>query len=244
VRKLHHILALIFFLSMIACAVFAQYYADIRIDISESGLVTISGTTNHPLLKTGTSEDFTSKSGRYWLFKIDINEVFSDFVYSISLPENASINYIKVPGPMMIENDLGRLSVKGTGHEKPFQVIIQYSVDEKKEFFPFLALIAAVAAAIVFFIIFSFLPKKRHIVDISKDEYAQLTERQLAIVKVLKKHNGVASQKTIVEELGLPKSSVSRNVEALIKKGYIRKEEKGITNTLILLDKKMQAKEP
>lgn len=73
----------------------AAYYADIQADIGADGISILSGTTNHPALAAGQSSDFTSKEGKYWLFSIDLNEQFSDFVFSILLPEGASINYAK-----------------------------------------------------------------------------------------------------------------------------------------------------
>jgi uncharacterized membrane protein len=228
------------------CA-FAAYYADIQADIGADGITTISGTTNHPLLAAGQSQEFTSKEGKYWLFSIDLNEQFSDFVFSILLPEGASINYLKGPSAR-IENENGRIAVKGVGSNGPFSLKIQYSMETaQKE--PLIPLWAYVLLLFAFFIIASYLVlkyKKKNVDTfekpgapkrLSEKEKASLTERQLAIIEIVEKNKGFVSQKKVEEELGIPKSSVSRNVEALVKRGYLKKEEKSMTNMLFLQEK-------
>ena len=75
------------FLLLALVQVSAQgYYADVVMDVSDAGTVFISGTTNHPALDVPRSDEFTSKHGKYWLLSIDLNGVFSDYVFSLKLP--------------------------------------------------------------------------------------------------------------------------------------------------------------
>ncbi|MCX6802173.1 MAG: MarR family transcriptional regulator [Candidatus Diapherotrites archaeon] len=225
----------------------AAYYADISVDVGSDGISTLSGTTNHPALAAGQSSEFTSKEGKYWLFSIDLNEQFSDFVFSVLLPEGASINYAKGPS-VRIETENGRIAVKGVGSNGPFSLKIQYSLEaDQKE--PLIPLWGYVLLLFALFIAASYLilrykkknsepiekPRKK---GLSEKEKASLTERQLAIIGIVEKNKGFVSQKKVEEELGIPKSSVSRNVEALVKRGYLKKEEKGMTNMLFLVETK------
>lgn len=216
----------------------AAYYADIEIDIGESGTAMISGTTNHEFLSPGIKDELTSKIGKYWLFKIDLNDTFADFVYAVRLPENASINYIKASGSIRIENESGRIVVRGTGRNEPLRITIQYSLNIAQKQNALILFALAACLLIALFVAGIFLLKKKQAAMLSeeakKEKYGTLSERQLAIIIFLEKQNGIASQKAVAEALGIPKSSVSRNVEALIKKGYLRKEKKGMTNLLIL----------
>ncbi|MEM0360594.1 MAG: winged helix-turn-helix transcriptional regulator [Candidatus Diapherotrites archaeon] len=240
-KKYLVVLSLLFF-PMFSLA----YYADIEIEIESDGLAIISGTTNHPALAAGQSQKLTSKNNGQWLFSIDLNEQFSDFVFSVLLPEGASITNMEVPSPR-IETRNGRIEVNGFGRNQPFSVKIQYLIEPpKKE--PLLPLWAYVLLLFAFFITasYSILRYKKKTLattkviekkGLSEKEKAALTERQLAIIEIVEKNNGMISQKKLQEALSIPKASVSRNVEALVKKGYLKKEQKGMTNMLFLQEK-------
>jgi uncharacterized membrane protein len=225
----------------------AAYYADIQADIGADGISTLSGTTNHPALAAGQSNEFTSKEGKYWLFSIDLNEQFSDFVFSILLPEGASINYANGPS-VHIETENNRIAVKGVGSNGPFFLKIQYSLaaGRKETWLPFAGYAVLLIALFIAAGYLILRHKKKNSgrsgkpgkpKGLSEKEKASLTERQLAIIGIVEKNNGFISQKKVEEELGIPKSSVSRNVEALVKRGYLKKEEKGMTNMLFLQEK-------
>lgn len=57
------------------------------------------------------------------------------------------------------------------------------------------------------------------------------TERQLAILDYLASH-GVVTQAELEKKLKLPKSSLSRNVDTLARKGVIFKEQRGMSNVV------------
>ncbi|MFH1234534.1 MAG: MarR family transcriptional regulator, partial [Candidatus Diapherotrites archaeon] len=223
-------------------------YADIQADIGTDGITAISGTTNHPALAAGQSHEFTSKEGKYWLFSIDLNEQFSDFVFSIILPEGASINYIKGPS-VRIETENDRIAVKGVGSNAPFSLKIQYSIEAARAepLIPWGGYVLILFALFIAagYLIFIYKKKSSEPIGkpvkpkgLSEKEKASLTERHLAILEKVEKNKFIVSKKKVEEELGIPKSSVSRNVEALVKKGYLRKEGKGMSNMLFLQEKR------
>jgi len=96
------------------------YYADITIDVDSSGFVTIDGVTNYPGLLVNNTQSYTLKKQSYWLLNITIEDVFSDFVYAMTLPEDSSINYIKSSGFIQIQEDQGNLLVKVLERMNPF----------------------------------------------------------------------------------------------------------------------------
>jgi len=231
------LLLLFCFLLLVFVQVSAQeYYADVVMDVSASGTVFISGTTNHPALSVSRSENFTSKQGKYWIFSVDLNGVFSDFVFSVKLPEGASINYLRAPGPVQIRSENSRVVVSGVGRKERFFLKIQYSIQGKKNG-NFSALSLVFLAGIVITIVGSVFFLKRRTSRAAGFNRVALSERQLAIIEIVERH-GVVSQKEVEAELGIPKSSVSRNVNALVKRGILKKEQRGLTNVLFLAEAK------
>ncbi len=140
---------------------------------------------------------------------------------------------MKAPIPVQIFSEGGRVVVNGVGRNKAFSLKLQYSIQEKKSgVFSILTAVLVVGGILLFAGLFAFFLKKKSSRDAVLNR-SSLTERQLAIVKIVEEH-GVVSQKSLEEALGIPKSSVSRNVNALVKKGVLRKERKGLTNVLFL----------
>jgi uncharacterized membrane protein len=56
-------------------------------------------------------------------------------------------------------------------------------------------------------------------------------------VKLLQQAGGTLTQRQIELSLKLPKSSVSRNVETLRRRGVLEKAQLGMTNTVVLDEK-------
>jgi len=110
-----------------------SYYADISIDIDTAGFVTIDGVTNHPELLVENTEIYTSKKQSYWLLNITKEDIFSDFIYVLTLPEGSSINYIKSSGSIRIEENQGNLQVKGFGENESFSLSVQYQTKKLTE---------------------------------------------------------------------------------------------------------------
>lgn len=208
-----------------------NYYADIQIDVSKDGTVTFDGATNHPLLQ-GTSQEFTSKKGIYWTLNITIDETFDSYIYELNLPKNSFINYLKTPQLSRILDDGNGITIIGTGENQQFVIIVQYSIsvfvsEGSKILKPFLYLVvvALIAGAYLFF------TKKK--TKLTYDPKT-LTRRQNLIMNVVRKSKDPITQAKIERITGLPKASLSRNIESLVKKELIEKHRRGMSNVITL----------
>lgn len=230
------VLILILLISIVQTA---NYYADINIAIDNSGFVTIEGNTNHPTLLAKDSSAFTSKKQDYWTFNLTKNNNFSEFIYSVKLPESSSINYLYSTGTIGIENQETNLIVKGYGEDKTLSIIIQYQTEKTED----TAIIISIILIILFILslavsIFFYLkkPKKEKKQKKKKLDLSSLTERQKKIIKLLAEKNKPITQAEIQKQLKLPKASASRNINSLELKGLIKKEKAGITNLIKLAE--------
>lgn len=219
-----------FFLLLFIPLVFSQnYYADVNIKVDESGYVTIKGDTNHPDLIVESSQDFTSKHNKYWLLNITIQDKFSDFIFDLELPKNSEINYLKTPRLARIDNSLGNIKVTGTGEDQRFVVIVQYSIKKIKHNYLYVAAVLVLLAALAV----AYILIKKNKKPVKKYNLDVLTDRQKIIFELIKKNKKI-TQAELEKKVNMPKSSLSRNVESLERKGFITKEKKGMTNILFL----------
>jgi uncharacterized membrane protein len=203
---------------------FCDYYADIDLIVNDNGFVEISGINNHPLLISSTN--YTSKNGNLWTLDLNINETFSDYVYEIYLPKNAAIKNLSTPKTMSITNENNVLLILGIGHNETFKLIISYIIKQEKNNYFYLILLETIIliGVIVYFVLYF---KKNKI----RINYSLLSKRQCKIMKIIENKKRVTQK--YLEELNLmPKSSLSRNIESLNKKGLIIKNKKGINNIL------------
>jgi uncharacterized membrane protein len=63
-----------------------------------------------------------------------------------------------------------------------------------------------------------------------------LTERQNQILEILKKAGGHTTQAKLQAETKIPKASLSRNIESLVRKKIVKKERKGMTMVIYFND--------
>ena len=223
-----------------------EYYADITIDVDTSGFVTIEGTSNHPDLLIENTERYTSKEQSFWLLNITKNELFSDFLYVVTLPTGSSINYLKSSGSIRIGEELGNLIVKGFGQNTSFSVVVQYQIEKTsaegtifdlgQSMIIILTLVLCGILVFVFLFIRSNAKRKEETTaGDSAEEYLRgLTTRQKKIMKLLMESNNTLTQSDIQKELNMPKAAVSRNVSSLELKGHIEKEKVGMSNFIRL----------
>ena len=228
-------------------AVIAQdYFADINIIVDESGFVTIDGTTNHPDLLEENTELYTSKKQSYWLINITKEEIFSDFIFSLSLPSGSSINYVKSSGFIIIKEDFGKLIVKGFGQNKSLSILIQYQVEKAsgiiQSYDITISLIIFFIGLVVIFLLINRFYKKRLVTktksinEESKTEYnlSGLSARQKEIMKILIDKKRPLTQTEIQNELHIPKAAVSRNINSLERKDLVEREKSGMSNLIRL----------
>jgi uncharacterized membrane protein len=229
-----------------------SYYADLEIEVDKEGFVDISGLTNYGELLVKDSESFVSKENGFWKLEIATEEFFSEYVYQVKLPKYASINYIKSKGNFRIETSGDELTIIGFAENAPLEIIIQYSVLKKNDFDWKLFLFLAGFILLIFYIefrfrrksIFSYLlnsmmnkpevKKEPRILAEKRYDLRKLTDRQKKIMKFLIARKTPVTQIKICKELGIPKASVSRNIVSLEMKGFILKENIGVSTIIRL----------
>ena len=214
-----------------------NFYADISIDVDSSGFVTIDGITNHPDILVENSEIYTSKKQSYWLINITKEDIFSDYIFILTLPEKSSINYIKSPGYISIEEDSGNLIVKGFGENESLSILLQYQTEKLSETqsFDFLSIILLTFLIFLIIILILFISREKLKVnnpDSNVQEFKGLNSRQKEIMSLLIDKNIPLTQTDIQKELNIPKAAVSRNVRGLELKGLIEKEQIGMSNLI------------
>ena len=241
---------------LLASSVLAQdYYADVVVDLGATGSASVSGTANHPSLAARTTDSLTFKRGSYWLFNLTLpaDDVFSYYVFDVRLPQGASVNYAKTSGQFRITTEDGRIAVRGVGKSEPFAVVVQYQIaDDKASGQDYSSLVLAIAllalfAVLLFFWIWARRRKKDENSKLKTEDgglktedsglkTAILNDRQKDILDVIKGEGKPINQALVCERLGLPKSSVSRNVDTLEKMGLIKKTRNGMSTMLQMRD--------
>lgn len=213
---------------------FAQMYADVEINIDNDGSATITGLTNNIFLKNISKTNLlTSKKADYWTFTLFINESFSNYIYSINLPKDARINYIKSAGKPVIYYD-NVIKITEIGEDSKIDISVQYKIVEK-DYDKNLIILSVLILIISGFIIYA--GRKRKKKNKAKDINIQelnITDRQKDIIDLLKENNNQMNQHDIEKSLNIPKSSISRNIESLRQKKIINKIEKGNINVIVL----------
>lgn len=106
-------------------------YADIEIEVSQTGLVTITGLTNYEDFQNIQTHQYTSKNGEMWLLNISVDEVFSEYLFRLILPENSVVNYIRTTPNIRFETVDSRLNIIGVGQNRKFELVVQYSYKEE-----------------------------------------------------------------------------------------------------------------
>lgn len=219
---------LIILIICVVHVVSAEYYADVKIEVYDNGLVEIKGDSNHPLLQEGIYDNLTSKDNGYWILNISTNEIFLEYSYELSLPKNVNINYL---GVRQIDSfvDEGNLHISGSVTDKPFAIIIQY----KQGLFEssFLWLYGLLLMFLIGIFIYLFIKKRKHIQRYSKNEFS---EREFLIIQLLQKNNGSMTQSGLEKKTNLPKASLHRNISSLERKNVIGKNQAGMTNKITL----------
>jgi len=239
---------LFLFLSIIYLpSVCAQgYYAEITIDVDSSGYVTIDGTTNYPDLLVSNTQNYTSKKQSTWSLNITKEDVFSEFIYEITLPRDSSVSYIKTSGFRTIQENNGYFIINGVGENESLSILIQYQTEKTTEGsiikLDFVNIILFTSIIILIIILFFLIVKdKKKTVEnkplndtITGYDFKGLNDRQKQIMKLLIDRKIPLTQTDIQRELNIPKAAVSRNIHGLECKGLIEKEQIGMSNLIRL----------
>jgi uncharacterized membrane protein len=218
-------------------------YADVTVQVETDGRTVIEGTTNVPGL-IGESSVYTEKHGERWLLNIS-TPVLDTFVYRVTLPEGAQVNYVAGKNARITTSG-DQVEIRGSGEDNPLALTVQYTLSAPQRSFSWLPL-AGVAALLI--LLWALARVRR--APVKKTSSVQpsapvhktpaylegIPQRQQAIVTLLQRAGGTLTQRQIELTMKLPKSSVSRNVEALRRRGIIEKAQLGMTNTLVLAEK-------
>lgn len=223
--------------AMLVLPVATALYADITIEVLPDGRTVIEGTTNVPNL-VGESHAYTAKQGERWLFNLS-TPLLETFVYNVRLPVGAQINYVNGKNARITtEND--HVVVRGSGADALLEIVVQYELERTRTTFSWLPLagIVLLVGALSFILARrrASRPKKEVLKARAPSYIEGLPERQQAIITLLRDAGGTLTQRQLEFALKLPKSSVSRNVEALRRRGIIEKAQLGMTNTVVLAD--------
>ncbi len=206
------------------------YYADVVVEVDNSGFVTIEGVTNTPDLLIENSAEFTSKEGKYWLLNVSPNGSYSDLVYEIHLPQGAKINYMKLPDLGRIQEQNG-IVISGACEDCSLALVIQYEIDPISSltipFWVVLLFTLIVVMGISLYLYISQDTKYSSNLDLSK-----FSPRQAKILSLLQKNKGELSQAKLEQLTGFPKSSLSRNIASLVRKDVVEKFNNGMTNKI------------
>ena len=241
------IILFVFFISIfsypLVCA--ENYYANIEISVDDSGVVDIEGISNHPDLLVKNSQLYTYKKQSYWLLNITKNEIFSDYIYVLTLPEGSKINHIKTSGFIGIEEESGKLIISGAGQNESLSVVVQYQVISNEQssvdfiILSMLIISIIILTGLLFYFVFKNKQKESVGSNIKNDNEVEysfkgLSERQKEIVQLLIDFKRPLTQVEIQKELDMPKAAVSRNVHSLEIKGLIEIEKIGMSNLIRL----------
>lgn len=212
-----------------------SYYADVDVYVDSGGVARFEGVSNHPGLAEGVSLEKVFIGSGYSLFNLSLGEddLFTDFLFRVHLPEGSAINYVKTKGMFLIRGREGRLVVSVHGSDKPVQILVQYRQGEVDEdggsvwaapgFFGILAL-----AVLGVFLVWRAGGKRPDVA---------LTARQKKIYEHLKSSGKPVNQSEISGHLGIPKASVSRNLDTMEKKGVVVRERMGVSTMVRLSGK-------
>lgn len=223
-------------LLLIPCTLAQKYYANIQIDISSDGKVDIFGSTNHPSITSiSDSDKFTTKNKKYWIINLSVEESFSQYIAEVRFPPKTSLNFLKASNVLSIEEDNGIIIVTITGKEEPLYFLAQYSFNDNKDNDNWL-LYAIIIISVIFglYVIYYFSIKKKK----PKLRLESLTDRQKIIIETILKNKGSITQAELGKTIKIPKASLSRNIESLVRKNILVKESKGMTNQIMLKQEK------
>ena len=232
------------------------FYADVSFVVDEMGLLTISGDTNSLDLEgVIDSPSYTSKSGPYWVLNFSTTDVFENAIFEIHLPKGSSVNYMKLPSFLRVETSGDDLTIIGIAENKPLKIVVQYelknSLSDKPPWW-FYAIVGSIISFIMAFIkriflsVKNFFSKKtdnKIVVDSSNSDYRFVVEpfvnnlpsRQKQIIDILFGSEDFSITQSLLEKkMSIPKSSLSRNVDSLVRKGFVDKKPYGMTNILKL----------
>ena len=182
--------------------------------ISETGSVTINELT---------TQEFTSKNGNDWLLAYN-NETLTQEL-KIRLPQKTTLKSVSTTHDYSItyENTL-IITIHPNGHSLNLSVQYYFEQTTNNNYLLLLSI------PIIILITFLFLKNKKS----NKKFLRALNKRERQVYLTIRKEKGNVKQSNLRKITGLPKSTLSRTINSLEKKGLIKKQGHGMTNRVII----------
>ena len=190
---------------------------------------------------SGTSTALTSKIKDIWDFNIALD--YDDVDIRILLPADSNIFNIATENKFSIASDLNQIVLE-VKDNKPIKLEFYYSTGLSEPRFNvsglviliFIFIIAA-NGAIIYYLYRKLQKKPKKIikkekVDRSEILYDTLNEKEKQIIESVKK--GADYQAKIMKETNIPKASLSRYINNLIKKEFLIRKGEGKLSKIIL----------
>jgi len=253
-KSLHIILYCTLIIAILSTSTLAtEYYIDQEIEIMENGDAVVDGITNVDLFSDlgldgdiiqGTTSELTSKSGKYWLVEYNNDQTISNYIIKIKFPKHVKINHIGSKSKLLVEDYEGHTILTFIGTDQILDIKVQYSfsgVDSNESFFmSYWFYLALIVVGLIIYLVGASGETK----DKTKKEHKQktlnktkldtikltLNETQLKIVDALLDQDGECSQTKLRHLTGIPKASLSRNLELLSQKHVVSKYYNGTSN--------------
>jgi uncharacterized membrane protein len=179
--------------------------------------------TGRVIINEVSTQEFTSKTGSDWLFTYE-NETLTQEL-KIHLPSKTTLKSVSTTHDYSItyENTLV-IIIHPNGHSLTLN--IQYYFEEtNNNNYLFLIIIP-----IILLLTYLILKNKKT----NNKFLSALNKRERQVFLTIKKENGNVKQSNLRKITGLPKSTLSRTLNSLEKKGLIKKQGHGMTNRVII----------
>ena len=172
---------------------------------------------------------YTSKTGSEWYFSFMPPNYYDSISLKVYLPKNAVLKSIdsNLDYSIGYENSLFLFF---EGLSKTPRIIVNYSFEPVEEFDYYLILVP-LSLLVIAVLLILFLKKKS---KLEKKFLSALNKRERQVMLTLKDLGGNVKQSKLRRVTGLPKSTLSRTVKSLERKGLVSKQGHGMTNRVII----------
>lgn len=255
-KKVLGILIAVLIISALSLNLTNASYIKADFNIDKSGSVIVNGDTDaNPNINgiskngtklTGSTSELTSKIKDIWKFELNLD--YTDTDVKISLPTDSNIFNIETDNPYTISSDLGKITLE-VNDSKPVNIIFYYSVGlsltrtDFLAYLPYLFIAAIIInGAVIYYLNRKLKEKPKTIyrkvekkVDKIKILAETLNEKEKLVLNAIEK--GADYQAKIMKETLIPKASLSRYINNLIKKGFLIKKGEGKLAKIMLKNK-------
>ena len=238
---------------LLLCAVSVyseEFFLDEDIIISNDGTAYIKGESNLDILSIidvkdnrveGYTQELTLKEGLLWKFVYKTDEELS-YKIDLFLPEFSEIQFIESGGKASLRARENRHMISFEGENQPLDIEVGYVTAstrrQKSNVGVYWVGLLILSIAVGVYFLLRKKPKKSEkkkmdkVLDEEKIKAIKLTlnENQLKILEALIEKKGEASQTTLKHLTGVPKSSLSRNIELMSQRNIIAKFYSGTSN--------------